>query len=111
VSIVQPGPQIGRELVIEIERHGYTNWRSRRGLLLRSVPFPPQKRGRAKPLDRLFCLLKTDRPEFNFVDLTGQYSEVALRNQLAPEKLLKLSLSERFPGLARIARKARDLTR
>jgi hypothetical protein len=58
-----------------------------------------------------FCLLKTDRPEFNFVDLTGQYSEVALRNQLAPEKLLKLSLSERFPGLARIARKARDLTR
>jgi hypothetical protein len=56
-----------------------------------------------------FCLQKTDKPEFNFVDLSGQYNDVSLRNQLLPEKLLKLSLSERYPKLAQIFRKSRDL--
>jgi len=56
-----------------------------------------------------FCLQKTDKPEFDFVDLTGQYNDVNLRNQLLPEKLLKLSFSERYPKLARIFRKSREL--
>ena len=56
-----------------------------------------------------FCLQKTSEPQFSFVDLTGQYDELGLRNQLAPEKLLKISLGERFPALIRIARKTKEL--
>lgn len=56
-----------------------------------------------------FCLQKTENPEFRFVDLTDQYSELTLRSQLAPEKLLKLSFSERFPGLSQIARRAKKV--
>jgi hypothetical protein len=56
-----------------------------------------------------FCLQKTADPEFSFVDLTGQYNELGLRNQLALAKLLKLSLSERFPTLTRMATKTREL--
>lgn len=55
-----------------------------------------------------FCLQKTENPEFRFVDLTGEYGELTLRDQFAPERLLKLSLSERFPGLTRIARKTKQ---
>jgi len=54
-----------------------------------------------------FCLHKTEISQFKFVDCTGNYDEVTLRNQLTPEKLLKLSLSERFPGLTSIAKKAK----
>ena len=57
-----------------------------------------------------FCLHKTPDPEFCFVDLTGQYNELSLRSQLAPEKLLKISLAERFPVLRRIGRKTREVT-
>lgn len=56
-----------------------------------------------------FCLQKTETREFRFVDLTGQYGDLTLRSQLVPERLLKLSFGERFPGLAQIARKARKL--
>ena len=56
-----------------------------------------------------FCLQKTERPHFSFMDLTGQYNELSLRNQLTRAKLLKLSLSEQCPGLTRIVRKARKL--
>jgi hypothetical protein len=56
-----------------------------------------------------FCLQKTSERQFSFVDLTGQYNELGLRNQLAPQNLLKISLGERFPGLTRIARKAKGL--
>ncbi len=55
-----------------------------------------------------FCLQKMSAPRFNFVDLTGQYSELGLRSQLDPEKLLKLSMGERFPGLRRIVKRARE---
>jgi Methyltransferase domain len=56
-----------------------------------------------------FCLQKADRPQFAFVDLTGQYDNLGLRDQFTPGKLLKLTIAERFPGLMRVARKARQL--
>jgi hypothetical protein len=56
-----------------------------------------------------FCLQKRDRTQFSFVDLTGHYKELGLRSQLSPKSLLKLSLSTRFPGLARMAGKISQL--
>jgi len=55
-----------------------------------------------------FCLHKNACPRFSFVDLTGQYREVGLRGQLAPQRLLNTALRERFPRLMRAARKTRD---
>jgi len=54
-----------------------------------------------------FCLRKTDGNQFAFVDLTGQYQEIGLRDQFAPEKVLKLMMWERFPLLMRATRKIR----
>jgi len=56
-----------------------------------------------------FCLQKSASPQFSFVDLTGVYDDVSLQPQLAPAKVLKLTLWERFPLLMRIVRKARSL--
>jgi hypothetical protein len=56
-----------------------------------------------------FCLRKTERENFKFIDLTGQYRDLQLRGQLAPERMLKLSLDERFPRLMRVLGKARRL--
>ena len=56
-----------------------------------------------------FCLQKTGGGQFAFIDLTGQYNEVGLRDQFTPEKVLKLTLGERFPRLMRAARKTREL--
>lgn len=57
-----------------------------------------------------FCMQRTEHEGFSFVDITGQYRELTLRNQMAPEKLLKIWLRERFPRLAHLAGKARRLT-
>lgn len=56
-----------------------------------------------------FCLRKTQEENFKFIDLTGQYGDPQLRSQLAPERMLKLSLGERFPRLTRVLNKARRL--
>ena len=56
-----------------------------------------------------FCLQKGDGAQFAFVDLTGKYDDVSLRNQFVPGKLLKITLGKRFPRLMRAARKTRDL--
>ena len=56
-----------------------------------------------------FCLQKGNGERFTFVDLTGRYADVGLRNQFVPEKLLKLTMWERFPRLMRVARKTRGL--
>lgn len=61
-----------------------------------------------------FCLQKphlqeNDRPQFAFVDLTGQYDDIGLRSQFAPGKIAKLIASERFPRIMQAARKARGL--
>ncbi|HSS95608.1 MAG TPA: class I SAM-dependent methyltransferase [Terriglobales bacterium] len=52
-----------------------------------------------------FCLQKTQQREFRFVDLTGHYSDLTLRRQFTAAKLIKLSVTERFPRLTRLARK------
>jgi len=52
-----------------------------------------------------FCLQKTHRRQFSFIDLTGSYDDVGLRDQFTPEKVLKLIAGERFPRLTRVARK------
>jgi Methyltransferase domain len=56
-----------------------------------------------------FCLQKTDGTQFAFIDLTGQYKDVGLRDQFAPERVLRLTVEGRFPRLARIARRTREL--
>lgn len=56
-----------------------------------------------------FCIRKGNGKEFAFVDLTGSYDDVTIRNQCAPAKLLKMTVSEKFPRLTRIARKAKTL--
>jgi len=56
-----------------------------------------------------FCLQKGNGAQFAFVDLTGDYDDVGLRNQFTPEKLLKIAMWERFPLLMRAVRKTRDL--
>ena len=56
-----------------------------------------------------FCLHKSNGARFAFVDLTGKYGDVGLRNQFTPEKLFKLTMWERFPRLMRVTRKTRDL--
>ena len=56
-----------------------------------------------------FCLQKTDKPQFDFVDLTGQYQELGLRQQVIPSQLLKLTVGEKLPILMRAARRLRAL--
>jgi predicted O-methyltransferase YrrM len=56
-----------------------------------------------------FVLHKPSRRQFAFVDLTGQYDDFGLRDQFAPEKVLKLMVGERFPRLTRIGMKAKRL--
>lgn len=54
-----------------------------------------------------FCLQKGDGARFAFVDLTGYYDDLSLRNQFASEKLLKIKMWERFPRLMQLVRKTR----
>lgn len=56
-----------------------------------------------------FCLYHSGESNFSFVDLTGEYKDLGLRNQLAPEGLLKLSLSERLPRFMQVLRRAKRL--
>jgi hypothetical protein len=56
-----------------------------------------------------FCLRKDSVAHFAFVDFTGGYDDVGLRNQFSLETLLRIRLRERFPRLIQLARKTRDL--
>lgn len=56
-----------------------------------------------------FCLHKTEQRAFRFVDLVGQYDDLSLRSQVAPEKMLKLFFGERFPRLLGVFRKMRQV--
>jgi hypothetical protein len=55
-----------------------------------------------------FCLEKGNGAQFAFVDLTGYYDDLGLRDQFTSAKLLKLKLWERFPRLMQLVRKTRD---
>jgi len=56
-----------------------------------------------------FCLQKTNGQQFAFIDLTGHYTGVGLRDEFAPQDLLRLMAKEKFPGLARAIRKMRRM--
>ena len=56
-----------------------------------------------------FCLCKGNGAQFAFVDLTGKYDDVGLKNQFTPEKVFKITMWERFPRLMQVASKTRDL--
>ena len=56
-----------------------------------------------------FCMHKTAERHFSFVDLTGKYGDTTLRNQVAPEKILRLAAWERFPRIMGILRKTKTL--
>ena len=56
-----------------------------------------------------FCLQKTGSPQFAFVDLTGHYDDLGLRNQFTPKKVFKLMMWERFPRLIRFTSQMRAL--
>jgi len=56
-----------------------------------------------------FCLQKGTGARFAFVDLTGKYDDAGLRNQFSPEKLLKITMRQRFPRLMRVVRKTKGL--
>ena len=59
--------------------------------------------------DSQFCLQKTAERNFSFIDLTGNYGDTSLLGHVAPPKLLKLAMTERFPGSVRLLRKAKAL--
>jgi hypothetical protein len=44
-----------------------------------------------------FCIHKTERCTFGFVDLVGHYNDLSIRSQVTAEKMIKLFLAERFP--------------
>lgn len=56
-----------------------------------------------------FCLQKTAGGKFSFVDLTGTYDEVGLREQFGPQRVLALAAGERFPRLMRVARRTKRI--
>jgi len=59
--------------------------------------------------DSQFCLHKTGDGQFRFVDLVGKFRDVGLRNQVDPEKLLRVAMWERFPRVMGAVRKTRNL--
>jgi len=56
-----------------------------------------------------FCMQKTDKEQFSFIDLTGGYGDLTLRRQLAPGHVLKLWFGERFPRLMQAVQRTKSL--
>ena len=56
-----------------------------------------------------FLLEKDETQPFGFVDLTGEYGDVFLRDQLDPDRLLKVKLLETFPFVKRAGRRIKRL--
>ena len=52
-----------------------------------------------------FCLKKDSDGRFAFIDLTGKYRDVGLRNQFTAESFLKMTISRRFPRLTHVIRR------
>ncbi|WYD80628.1 MAG: hypothetical protein V8K32_15105 [Candidatus Electrothrix gigas] len=44
-----------------------------------------------------FLIEKDNSQNFSFIDLTGNYGDVSLRDQFHPDKVLRLKLTETFP--------------
>jgi hypothetical protein len=56
-----------------------------------------------------FVLQKPCRAQFAFTDLAGQYSDVELRNQFAPDKIFKMIAGERLRRLNQLWTKTKTL--
>lgn len=53
-----------------------------------------------------FLMEKNNIESFVFIDLTGNYGDVGLREQFHPDKVLKLKLTETFPFIKKVVKRA-----
>lgn len=58
-----------------------------------------------------FLIEKADVQGFAFIDLTGSYDDINLRNQFHPDKVLRLKLAEGFWLLKKVAKKVSRIIR
>ncbi len=56
-----------------------------------------------------FLMEKNNIESFAFIDLTGSYGDVGLREQFHPDKVLKLKLTETFPFIKKVVKRARRI--
>ena len=56
-----------------------------------------------------FLIEKDNSQSFSFIDLTGNYDDVSLRDQFHLNKVLKLKLSETFPLIRKVVRRVKRL--
>ena len=56
-----------------------------------------------------FCLQKSAERRFSFIDLTGEYGDRSLHNQVALGKLFKITAWERFPRIMGALRKTKTV--
>jgi hypothetical protein len=56
-----------------------------------------------------FCLYKTAERRFSFLDLTGHYDDLSLQNQVAPVKLFRIAMWERFPRIMGLLRRCKSV--
>jgi hypothetical protein len=52
-----------------------------------------------------FLIEKQKSQSFSFVDLTGNYGEVGLRDQFHPDKVLKLKIKETIPSIGKVIKR------
>jgi hypothetical protein len=55
-----------------------------------------------------FLIEKDKSQSFSFVDLTGNYADVGLRDQFHPDKVLKLKMTEMFPVVKKAIRRIKQ---
>jgi hypothetical protein len=56
-----------------------------------------------------FLIEKNRSQSFSFIDLTGDYGDVDLRDQFHPGKVLKLKVNEAIPGVVKVMRYIRQV--
>jgi hypothetical protein len=56
-----------------------------------------------------FLIEKNRSQSFYFIDLTGNYGDVGLRDQFHPNKVLKLKLTETFPFIKKVVKRVKKL--
>jgi len=55
-----------------------------------------------------FLIEKNNLQPFSFIDLTGNYDDVGLRDQFHPDKMLKLKITETFSFIRKIVRRVKQ---
>jgi hypothetical protein len=61
--------------------------------------------------DTQFLIHKTGTQRFAFIDLTGRYKDLGVRDQFTPDRLLRVVFREQFPRLWRAAVRAKFIAR